>query len=240
MQLYFIRHAQSTNNDLWARTGGEVGRAYDPDLTATGRRQAELLAAHLGYSVNGASVDERDMHNRAGYGLTHLYCSLMQRAVITGRIVAERLGQPLQAWPEWHESGGLYLEDEATNTLHGQAGPNRAELLRQFPGLVLPDSVGEGGWWNRPFEEREACLLRAQHAVAELRARHGETHDRVGIVSHGAFYNYVLAAILNLPAPKGFWFSLHNTAISRVDFTAERTYLVYQNRVDHLPLELIT
>jgi 2,3-bisphosphoglycerate-dependent phosphoglycerate mutase len=36
MQLYLIRHAQSTNNVLWSETGGGEGRVADPELTAVG------------------------------------------------------------------------------------------------------------------------------------------------------------------------------------------------------------
>jgi broad specificity phosphatase PhoE len=32
MQLYYIRHAQSENNDLWDRTGSDQGRSEDPKL----------------------------------------------------------------------------------------------------------------------------------------------------------------------------------------------------------------
>jgi 2,3-bisphosphoglycerate-dependent phosphoglycerate mutase len=44
MQLYFIRHAQSANNALWAGTGSDEGRSHDPELTDTGKKQAGYLA----------------------------------------------------------------------------------------------------------------------------------------------------------------------------------------------------
>ena len=43
MELYIIRHAQSSNNAL----ADERERVCDPHLTELGRQQAELLAAHL-------------------------------------------------------------------------------------------------------------------------------------------------------------------------------------------------
>jgi 2,3-bisphosphoglycerate-dependent phosphoglycerate mutase len=70
--------------------------------------------------------------------------------------------------------------------------------------------------------------------------RHGNTQDRVAVVSHGGFYNHFLAVVLGLEARGKWWFLLNNTAITRIDFTLEEARLVYQNRVEHLPRELIT
>ena len=70
--------------------------------------------------------------------------------------------------------------------------------------------------------------------------RHGHTDDRVAVVSHAGFYNYLLAAILNLPVSEGYWFVLNNTGMSRIDFYEEEIGLSYLNRVDFLPRELIT
>jgi broad specificity phosphatase PhoE len=60
------------------------------------------------------------------------------------------------------------------------------------------------------------------------------------VVSHGGFYNDLLAAILNLPDREGYWFLLNNAGITRIDFDDERIGLVYLNRVDFLPREIIT
>ena len=45
MQLYLIRHGQSTNNARWeAQENYDTYRSSDPTLTEKGIRQAELLA----------------------------------------------------------------------------------------------------------------------------------------------------------------------------------------------------
>jgi hypothetical protein len=46
-------------------------------------------------------------------------------------------------------------------------------------------------------------------------------------------------AILGLSSKDEFWFLMHNTAISRFDFVDGRVIVVYQNKVDFLPQELI-
>lgn len=226
MQFYFIRHAQSGNNHLYATTGSSVGRSQDPELTPLGERQAELLAQYLA---------QNDFH------LTHLYASLMVRALATGVAVSNALGVPLVAWQDLHETGGIYLDDPATETRIGQAGKNRAELQTRFPHARLPDTLGETGWWGaRPFEERSERPARAERVVRDLLARHGGTADRVAIISHGGFFNYLLAAILKMPNREAYWFGCHNVAITRIDFEADTTVVQYLNRIEWLPRAMVT
>jgi len=240
MQFYFVRHGQSANNWLWDQTGSNKGRAVDAGLTEAGRQQAALVAQGLSRQEPSFLANGHDPHNRAGFGLTHLYCSLMSRAVATGHAMAEALDLPLVAWPDAHEEGGVYEENEETGQRIGQPGLGRSYLLAHYPRLVLPDGVTDAGWYNRPFEERDQRPARAQRFLRELLERHGKTEERVAVVSHGGFYNHLLAVVLGLEARGQWWFLLNNTAITRIDFTPDETRLVYQNRVEHLPRELIT
>jgi len=240
MQLYFIRHGQSENNALWMRTGSHIGRSEDHGLTEVGRQQSELLAQFLCQADPNVAANGSDIQNVTGFGVTHLYTSLMVRAVGTGMIIAKALDLPLVAWEDLHEYGGIYLRDEQTDERVGLHGRNRAYFEAHYPNLVLPDFLGEEGWWNRPFEAPELRLPRAQHVLRDLLERHGNTKDRVAVVSHGGFYNYFLAAILNMPGRESYRFVMNNAAISRIDFRDEHTWLVYLNRIDFLPKELIT
>jgi len=240
MQLYIIRHAQSDNNALWERTGSSDGRSLDPDLTEIGRRQAALLADYLARANPGETQANNDLQNRAGFGITHLYTSLMLRSVATATTIANQLGLPLHAWKDWHEGGGIYLDDEITGKPVGQPGNNRSFFEAHYPDLVLPDWLGEDGWWNRPYEERPERWLRARRILDELALRHGNTNHRVAVVSHGGFFNYVVLTLLGLDQLDGVWFSMNNAAITRFDFEQDDRWLVYQNKVEFLPTELIT
>jgi 2,3-bisphosphoglycerate-dependent phosphoglycerate mutase len=240
MQLYFIRHGQSENNLLWVRTGSSVGRSQDPALTRLGRQQAELLAQHLRRTESIDASGERDLQNVSGFAIAHLYTSLMIRSIATGTIIARTLDLPLVAWEEVHERGGIYLKDEQTGERIGQAGANRAYFETHYPDLVLPDSLDEDGWWSRPFEEYEQALARARRFLRDLSQRHGDTTDRVAVISHGGFYNCLLAGLLRLPQPNGYWFALNNAAITRMDFRPEGVSMIYANRVSFLPKELVT
>jgi 2,3-bisphosphoglycerate-dependent phosphoglycerate mutase len=239
MQFYFIRHGQSENNALWRHSTDYVKvRNEDPGLTEVGRQQAEFLAQFLQDTT--AAIHDRDHQNIAGFGITHLYSSLMLRAVATGTIIAKTLDLPLVAWEDLHERGGIYLEDEQTGEYIGQPGKNRAYFETHYPDFVLPDSLGEAGWWNRPFEEPEQRLTRVKRFWRDLLERHGRTDDRVAVISHGGFHHDLLTTILNLPETEGHWFALNNAAMTRLDFNDDRIGLIYLNRMDFLPKELIT
>lgn len=233
MQLYFVRHGQSENNLLWEIHGYELGRSDDPDLTERGQLQAQAVAGliasgHPQYPCLG---------NPGGFGITHVYSSLMVRAAATGHAIADRLDLPLTSWPEVHETGGIYhdIDDQQV----GQPGKTRSYLKERFPRLILPDWVDENGWWNRPFEERTERIVRARKVVEQLYERHGGTDDKVVMVSHGGFYNYLLAALMDLPARNPVWYLLNNTAISRIDLNKDEVLVVYQNRIDHLGPDLL-
>ncbi|MBN1887440.1 MAG: histidine phosphatase family protein [Thermoflexales bacterium] len=243
MQLYFIRHGQSENNALWARTASSMGRSHDPEISTIGRQQAESLARFLSQFDPAVAASDYDKQNVTGFGFTHLYCSLMVRAVATGRIVARALGLPLVAWEDWHESGGIYLNGEESGLPLGQAGNSRSYFEAHYPELILPDAMNDAGWWNRPYEQPEERPLRAQRVLRELIERHGQAQDRVAVISHGGFYNHFLKALLDPTRKDGRWFYLNNAAISRIDFQLSETEsveLVYLNRLDFLPKELVT
>ncbi len=240
MQFYFIRHGQSENNVLWDRTGSSVGRSYDPELTDVGREQVQVLARFLAnkdYSVTPGKVDYT---NAAGFGITHLYTSLMVRAVATGAAIARALNIPLIGLESLHEWGGLYLDDPETGKPVGQAGHPRSYFATRYPELVVPESCDESGWWKcRPYEEPAATVARAERLVQALMAQHGGTTDRVAIISHGGFYNHMLRALFKTQAENG-WFSLNNVGVTRIDFRTDEFSMIYSNRVDFLPLELVT
>lgn len=239
MQFYFIRHGQSENNLLYDTTGASNGRSQDPELTETGRRQAEILARFLSRSDSVSEMKRYDSQNVAGFGVTHLYTSLMVRAVATGAVVARALNLPLVAWEDLHETGGICLEDEPTGTRIGQPGKNRAYFEAHYPDLVLPATLGEAGWWNRPFEEREQRPARAERFLRELLARHGGKEDRVAVISHGGFYNVLLRTIFKIER-EDCWFGLNNAAITRIDFDVDGVGLDYMNRLDFMPKDLVT
>ena len=143
MELYFIRHGQSENNAHWGNA--DYQDSPDPELTEIGRQQVRYLSRFLGEKQTRDETVTWNNQNRFGFGLTHLYTSLMVRAVGTATPIAAATGLPLVAWPEIHETGGIFSrfpEDE----LAGLPGKTRTYFETHFPDLVLPDWVADNGW----------------------------------------------------------------------------------------------
>ena len=247
MQLYLIRHAQSENNALWARTQSENGRSPDPLLTEVGQKQAKAVAHFLARSDANAPTDKFDIYNRKGFPFTHLYCSLMQRAIQTATAIAQAKGMSLTAWEMIHEWGGIYEHDLNGGQHRGLEGPNRAFFAEHYPHLSLPSNLNGSGWWNRPFETREECYQRAQRFVQALEERHGDTDDKVAIVTHGGFFYSFMSALLgswgatiDFQGDKRIWMAVNNASITRVDFNDTHIRVAYMNRIDFLSPDLIT
>lgn len=251
MHLYFIRHGQSFNNAQWGKPGFK--ESPDPVLTETGIQQAKTLADYLEAHQQIHEHEEWDPVNVHGFGVTHLYASLMERAVHTASYTTERLGIPFEAW-DIHESGGIFGRDsvhgrEDASQLVGLPGKPRSFFETNFPAFKLPDSLDETGWWNRPFETEDECQARAERIWRDLLARHsdreGGLEHRVAFVSHGGFFMHFMCAILNIPwrqASQGLrsWFLLSNCSISHIEVRRDEVVLCYLNRTDHLPGHLVT
>lgn len=244
-QFYFIRHGQSTNNSIFDEAGREnylYNRALDPDLTSIGEKQAALTAEAI---AKPGSPERRDPQNREGYGITHIYCSLMLRAIKTGLAISRKTGLSLVAWPEIHETGGVFdveRQEDGEPLFVGKPGQGRPFYEEKFPELVLPDGLTEEGWWNREKEPREESFERALRIITQLKEKHGSAHDRVAIITHGGFFARILSSLLQVGAEK-YWFLMNNCGISRLDVNEddnERFALMYMNKVDHLPDDLVT
>jgi 2,3-bisphosphoglycerate-dependent phosphoglycerate mutase len=247
MQLYFIRHGQSINNAGWGDPNYK--ESPDPWLTDIGKTQAQALSEYLEKNQPISEQKDWDPNNRYGFGITHIYASLMERAARTASFTASRLGVPFAAWEEIHESGGIFGRDGEMK-LKGLPGKPRAWFEANIPEFSLPESLDGTGWWKeRPHETEEECQLRAQRVWADLLARHGDVEGqpeaRVAFVSHGGFFMHFMCAILNLPwrqASNGLnsWFLLSNCSISRIAVHKGEVTICYMNRTDHLPGQLIT
>ncbi len=245
MRLYFVRHAQSGNNALWQNNGTHTGRSEDPELTELGQQQTQALATHL---KNNNDPLEKNItaapgnHPLAtnGYNISHLYCSPMLRAIETAMAASNAINIAPVVWEDWHETGGIWLEENGVRV--GKPGKSREYLEQRFPNIVLPEHYGETGWWSREYEEEPAAFRRAKKVWQELLARHGQTNDRVMVVSHGHFFGLLMAAIFNL-VPGEQRFMLHNTGLCRIDYKDagwKNVFVPYTNHLAHLAEALIT
>jgi 2,3-bisphosphoglycerate-dependent phosphoglycerate mutase len=249
MQLYFVRHAQSTNNARWE--SGEFTdnpRVSDPPLTVKGFMQSQLVAEELSKNNPDVKTHFLDQQNRREYGITHVYCSLMERALQTGSIIAQHLGVPITAIADCHEVGGIYLERLVGNepVISMEHGITAQYLQSTYPFVRLEKPIGDKGWWVGGKEDRDQVAIRANRVIDFIRHRHGDTHDRVVIITHGGFFNYLFRALCRCEtqlAPDHrfpYRFMYNNCGISRFDMPDEMAQFIYHNKTDFLPDDLIT
>jgi 2,3-bisphosphoglycerate-dependent phosphoglycerate mutase len=248
VKLYLIRHAESVNNVIYTTTGSSKGTVPDPEITEPGHQQARLLAKHLA-DPRAAAQHHPWMAGEdgdQGFGLTHLYCSLMTRSILTAQYIAEACGLPLTAHADIFEKGGIYeRHDDGTKT--GLPGPDRRDFNERFPDLQLPAALGDGGWYDRPPETEEQFLQRSKHVVADIERRHADTGDCVAMVVHGDLLDQLINELVGARRhPENYsnhWvanWACHNTSITRVDYVSGSRMVVYTNRLQHLPPELVT
>lgn len=223
MELYLIRHGQSTNNE------GKLPRIADPPLTDIGVKQARWVGESL--------KDE---------GITRLYCSPMLRTLQTAQMVSDSLGLPPHVFVGLHEWGGI-SEARGDGTAVQLPGLNRAGMREVCPDVVLPDDVTDQGWWfNEGFagDIEGMCQLSHENGlafIAHLEGHHGNTDERVAAVSHGGSGGSLMSAFFGLPPDAGYSrFTQNNTGVSKLSFTSERRQLQCLNRISHLPPEAVT
>lgn len=246
MKLYLVRHAQSANNVIWKGSDRVDGRSPDPEITDTGHQQAEILARHLIHPQGEPRQHPFSPRRETSYGLTHLYCSLMTRSVLTAEYIAKACGLDLHALPDIFERHGIFDFDES-GEMRGLPGPDRRYFEQRFPRLNLPEGLNSKGWWSRPAESHEDFLDRMQSVVTGIRQRHGDSDDCVAMVTHGDFIDQFINELMAVPRHdnnyQNEWvanWAFHNTSISRIDIMRRAHHVVYLNRIDHLPMELIT
>jgi 2,3-bisphosphoglycerate-dependent phosphoglycerate mutase/probable phosphoglycerate mutase len=245
VDLYIIRHAQSSNNALLDRRE----RVCDPPLTKLGREQAGRLAHHLANEPHpeqrhGIDPEDTGVETVQGYGISRLYCSAMRRSLETAGAIGEATGLRPELWVDIHESGGLFLHHDDERGVVGYPGMTRAEIEAEFPQILLNDGVNENGWWDpaRGEEDWPTCQGRAVRIAGRLWELANDPGDGpVAIVSHGGFIEALLKAIFGrLPAHE-ITFYHFNTAITRLDLEpVDEIHVRYINRVPHLPQELVS
>lgn len=196
-RLYLVRHGETAANveGLWQ------GRQGDDPLNERGRAQSLAAAEAL-----------------AGSGASAIYASDLQRAQETARIIAERLGLPVQTHPGLREYGFGELE-----------GATTSEGLARWRALVDqwrtdPSAKPRGGESAAEFTQRVGA------AMHEIIGQHPS--ERVIVVAHGGSLSVGLAVLIGKP---GNWrdYQMTNCGISIVQLGADPRLLVF-DETSHL------
>lgn len=199
-RILYVRHAESTNNDLYARTGSRDGRHPDPLLTPLGERQVRLAGEAL-----------------AAEGLADVpvWASPAARAVQTAAaVVRAGTGRGIALVPDLVEGGGTYRYDGGVRV----ATPGRPlDELRSLAGVPIDWAEPTHAGWDGGFEEHDAIPARAARLVDAVRA---SGHPTVVLVAHEWLAQHVIRAALGLPpgndAARRGWFAVPNASITQI------------------------
>ena len=243
MRLYIIRHAHVTYRrgiSLASVPPEERSHLPDPPITELGRQQATLLGQHLSRTADPSDQAESRQVDRLGFAISRFYCSPMRRALQTAQPVAAALGLRAEIWLGLHELTGLWHDEGDGRGARGFPGLTRAEVEEQFPDFVISPDFADDGWWNRPPETEAEYLPRLKRVAQNLRTMAMGTDEHVAIVTHGTASNYILHGLLGSKEYEKIYFNHAHTGMSSLTIRENETTLRYQNRVEHLPDDLVT
>lgn len=213
MDLYLIRHAQSSNNAQPVEL-----RVHDPELTALGQEQARRLAQHVRHLK-----------------LTRLVTSPFRRALETADELRLTTGLAPEVRIDLHEKGGCVSGTAAPHFV-GRAGMTRDEILGAYPHCRLEAAIDGEGWWRcQPMEAAEQARLRAARLLQQTRADFATGDERVAFITHGDFLLLFLSVFHALPLVLAF-----NASVTHIHMTPTTTELIDFNSVTHLPDHMLS
>ncbi len=242
MRLYIIRHAHVTYRrgvPLASVPPEERSHLPDPPITEMGRKQASLLGQHLSRESDPGDKAQARQVDRLGFTISRLFCSPMRRALQTARPIAAALGLRPEIWVDLHELGGVRHDEGDGQGACNFPGLSRAEVEQSFPEFLIPSNFAELGWWNPP-PEGDRPIDRLEGVAEELRTLALATDEHIAIVTHGTAASYILHGLLGSTEYEKVYLNHAHTGMSSLTIRDNETTLRYQNRVEHLPDDLVT
>ncbi|MCA9192469.1 MAG: histidine phosphatase family protein [Planctomycetales bacterium] len=219
-QILLMRHAQSANN-----AQDETLRIPDPGLTELGLRQAQAAADWLGrVKVN------------------YLYCSPFRRSLETMRPIADASSAPVRIVHSIFEQGGCY-SGHVSGQRKGEPGLTRTELLAQYPGWSVDETITDAGWWGQDYESLEKARARASAVARWILGQLVPLSGCHCLVIHADFKRLLIDALrqeLLQPPIMETVGDLFNVGITRFDIFQRDGKTVYLNSVTHVPAEWIS
>ena len=193
MQVLILRHAQTVGN----ATGDYSTKANDV-LSDYGREQAARLAVPL-----------------SAYSFDAIYCSPLERAMMTIAPYLQANGRSAELWPE--------LAEVCWQADHHAPIPPRPDPP---PPIMLEANLAKrftflNGQRDLPYEDevyREGFTRvdKAHHRLLQRHGNrdHGGTEDRVLVVGHWYLASRLVETLLDLPRAEHDRFNHDNTAVS--------------------------
>ncbi len=242
MRLYIIRHGHVTyrrGTSLDSVPPAERSYLPDPALTELGRKQAALLGERLQRRAVPDDQAEPVPNDRSGFAITRLFSSPMRRALQTAQPIATALGLRPKIWLDLHEVNGVKHDEGDGRGARNFPGLTRAEVEKYFPEYVIPGDFPDAGWWNPP-PEGDQYLARLGRVAQTLRAMAVNSDEHIAVVTHGTAASFLLHALLGSEDQERLYFNHAHTGITSLTLGENETALRYQNRVEHLPDDMLT
>lgn len=197
MDIFFIRHAQST----WNRDGRVQGHR-NPPLAPEGRESARRLA--------------RFLHDRFGpfpKMSTRIVSSPLKRALETAGFIGKKLSLPVCGRPNLKELGLGEWEGRAVADIRIQDPAKLNQWYRDPTRLKL-----KGG------EPLTAFRDRVRTEIQRLLYIYGEA-DRLIVVTHGGWISTLMTDVVRTPMGRMWTFVLDNCSVTRMLWDGKKLYL---------------
>ncbi|GAB6089681.1 histidine phosphatase family protein [Spirochaeta dissipatitropha] len=233
MQIYCIRHGESSNNILEGKSDYLQKRSCEPLLTETGRKQAECAAKYIAEYISNPEINTHSP--RAGK--TKIFTSYMLRAVQTAEYIGRKTDIQVHAWKDLHERGGCLEFDDTRKAFKTVPGYGKAYYSRKHPDLYTDSELKECGWNSlKNPEQQRGCYLRAKKVLEKLTAMPDD--QTVILVSHRLFISALLSVVLKADHAYSDRLYSHNTGISCIQISSGIMSIRFHNRFHFLPEEL--
>jgi len=200
MQLYLVRHGETESNKQKRYQGW-----MESPLSEQGLKQAEKAGLFLG----GKNIDS-------------VFCSDLQRAIHTARVIGSFCGLQPEITPMLREIHFGRWEGLTYEEIEAQWG----EEVRRWFDDPFTRSAPEG-------ETVEEVGERMLAFIEKLEANRPDCREAV-VVSHGGSIRALLQHVLDLDRDSFWDLKVGNASISLVRREGSDYRVVYYNRMDHL------
>lgn len=258
LDLFLVRHAESTNNVLNGTLKGSknlekdlmYARQADCGISPRGKEQLQQLTAYI--KSGGWNMI---LNNRP----TTFYSSPMLRCLETAHALTSGMNASnnslenaviVNVKKDLYEVGGCYGLDESGQVNVGLCGSTSAEIEKNYSNFKCLPGM-EAGWYDKPLKEtKDEFNIRVGGIAEWLWGLVEETNvdvdseeekrgsNQAVLVVHGHLITTLMNYLL-FKEPKSCLFVHHNTGITHIQLTVlngkDRVGAVqYSNNTDHL------
>ena len=217
-RIVFVRHAESTNNQLFVdldldRAEFDRRRHSDAPLTERGVEQVTLAGKRVAELYPEARLVKTSYFHRALRTAQAVATALKDAAKDAAGDESTLFSGPgadVVVVRDLHEVGGHYHLDAASGKHVGTPGRTAAAVQEEFPGFrCRAEDACDAGWWHGPTKEsRSQANERALRVLALFRsmaaaAAAGKGHAIAVVITHGDFYRTFMDEALKIGALVG-------------------------------------